>query len=149
LVTHYGTINEELRQMHDGPPTISRISDAVIRIRRSKLPDPATLGNAGSFFKNPSIDTALYNLIREKYPSIPSYPAGEGQVKVPAAWLIEQCGWKGKRIGNIGVHRQQALVLVNYGGGNGSEIWQLAMDISTSVNEKFGIKLQPEVNVID
>jgi UDP-N-acetylmuramate dehydrogenase len=149
LVTHYGTINEELRQQGDQPLTIGRISDAVISIRRSKLPDPAQIGNAGSFFKNPSIDTALYDLIQQAHPTVPAYPAGESQVKVPAGWLIEQCGWKGKQVGNIGVHRQQALVLVNYGGGSGNDLWQLAMDIRASVNEKFGIILQPEVNIID
>ena len=120
----------------------------MIYIRSHKLPDPARIGNAGSFFKNPSIQADLMDFIKKDYPSIPSYPSTDGLVKIPAAWLIEQCGWKGKTFDNIGVHQHQALVLVNYGGGKGEKIWELAMKIKESVKEKFNIALHPEVNVI-
>jgi UDP-N-acetylmuramate dehydrogenase len=112
------------------------------------LPDPAVIGNAGSFFKNPSVKREVYENLIGKFPSIPSFPGENGLIKIPAAWLIEQCGYKGKTEGNIGVHKNQALVLVNYGGGEGSKIWQLAMRIQKSVKEKFDIELQAEVNVI-
>jgi UDP-N-acetylmuramate dehydrogenase len=128
--------------------TVKAISDAVIHIRSSKLPDPARIGNAGSFFKNPSIQADLMDFIKKDFPSLPTFPSTEGLIKIPAAWLIEQCGWKGKTFGNIGVHQHQALVLVNYGGGEGEKIWELAMKIKESVKEKFNITLQPEVNVI-
>ncbi len=146
--TSYGAIEEILKQQGLSHPTVKSISDAVIQIRRSKLPDPLVVGNAGSFFKNPTIDNKLYESIKEDYPSFPSYPSAEGFVKIPAAWLIEQCGWKGKTFDHIGVHKNQALVLVNYGGGEGNKIWQLALDIKASVHQKFNITLQPEVNVI-
>ena len=120
----------------------------MISIRQSKLPDPAKIGNAGSFFKNPSVSEEILDTVRKSYASVPSFPDTNGLFKIPAAWLIEQCGWKGKTLSNIGVHQHQALVLVNYGGGNGSDIWQLAMNIQASVKEKFNIILQPEVNVI-
>ena len=103
---------------------------------------------AGSFFKNPSIQADLLDLIRKDHPTIPTFPSENKLIKIPAAWLIEQCGWKGKTFDNIGVHKDQALVLVNYGGGKGENIWQLAMKIQQSVREKFNITLQPEVNVI-
>jgi UDP-N-acetylmuramate dehydrogenase len=146
--TSYGAIEEILKQQGVSHPTVKSISDAVIQIRRSKLPDPQVIGNAGSFFKNPTIDSNLYESIKKDHPSFPSYPSGNGLVKIPAAWLIEQCGWKGKTFDQIGVHKNQALVLVNYGGGEGKKIWQLALDIKASVLEKFNITLQPEVNVI-
>jgi UDP-N-acetylmuramate dehydrogenase len=146
--TSYGAIEEILKQQGISPPTVKSISDAVIQIRRSKLPDPQVVGNAGSFFKNPTIDNKLYESIKKDYPSFPSYPSADGLVKIPAAWLIEQCGWKGKTFDHIGVHKNQALVLVNYGGGEGKKIWQLALDIKASVQQKFNITLQPEVNVI-
>lgn len=149
LNTSYGAIDEILRQRGVNYPTVKDISDAVIQIRRSKLPDPEVIGNAGSFFKNPTIDNKLYESIKKDHPSFPSYPSTDGLVKIPAAWLIEQCGWKGKTFDNIGVHKNQALVLVNYGGGDGKKLWQLAMDIKASVQQKFDISLQPEVNVID
>ena len=120
----------------------------MIDIRRKKLPDPEVIGNAGSFFKNPSIDANAFELLKKKYPAIPSFPGENGLVKIPAAWLIEQCGWKGQTLGNIGVHKHQALVLVNYGDGEGKKIWRLAMDIQSSVKDTFDILLQPEVNVI-
>jgi UDP-N-acetylmuramate dehydrogenase len=144
----YGAIEEILKQQGISHPTVKSISDAVIQIRRSKLPDPQVVGNAGSFFKNPTIENRLYESIKKDYPSFPSYPSADGLVKIPAAWLIEQCGWKGKTFDHIGVHKNQALVLVNYGGGEGNKIWQLALDIKASVQQKFNITLQPEVNVI-
>jgi UDP-N-acetylmuramate dehydrogenase len=148
LHLQYGAIQETLQSMSIAEPTIRDVSNAVIHIRRTKLPDPATVGNAGSFFKNPSITSTAFQQLKEKYPTIPSYPSTEGMIKVPAGWLIEQCGWKGKRFDNIGVHPHQALVLVNYGGGEGSKIWDLAMQIRDSVIGKFDISLQPEVNIV-
>lgn len=144
----YGAITDVLAEKGIKDISIRAISDAVIDIRRKKLPDPAVIGNAGSFFKNPSIDEASFSLLKDNYPGVPSYPGENHLVKVPAAWLIEQCGWKGKTFDNIGVHKNQALVLVNYGGGDGKKIWELAMKIQSSVKEKFNINLQPEVNVI-
>ncbi|MEZ4905045.1 MAG: UDP-N-acetylmuramate dehydrogenase [Spirosomataceae bacterium] len=144
----YGDIQKTLEQMGVKELTIKAISDAVIKIRRSKLPDPAEIGNAGSFFKNPEIPKKQYDLLKLQYPEIPGYSIDSQAIKVPAGWLIEQCGWKGKRFGNIGVHTRQALVLVNYGGGSGSEIKQLAERIQTSVFEVFGILLHTEVNFI-
>jgi len=126
---------------------IQDVSEAVIQIRQSKLPDPAQLGNSGSFFKNPVISAEHFLSLKRDNPGIKGFDQPNG-VKVPAAWLIEQCGWKGKRIGNTGSHEKQALVLVNYGGAKGEEIWRLAQDIIESVHHKFGIALEPEVNVI-
>jgi UDP-N-acetylmuramate dehydrogenase len=148
LRTHYGAIDETLRSKHVTVPTIQSICDAVIDIRQHKLPDPKVIGNAGSFFKNPSIDQTTFQALHDKHPSIPHYPSENQLIKVPAGWLIEQCGWKGKRRNNVGVHAHQALVLVNYGGSTGQEIFQLAEDIQASVIEKFDIKLTPEVNII-
>jgi UDP-N-acetylmuramate dehydrogenase len=144
----YGAIADTLQQNGIKNISIRDVSDAVIQIRSSKLPDPKKIGNAGSFFKNPSIQKDLHDFLKNKYESMPSFASQNGLVKIPAAWLIEQCGWKGKKINSIGVHQHQALVLVNYGGGSGEEIWNLAMQIQASVNEKFGIILQPEVNVL-
>jgi UDP-N-acetylmuramate dehydrogenase len=144
----YGAIEETLKKLSAPSLSIKAISEAVIYIRSNKLPDPSRIGNAGSFFKNPSIQADLMDSIKKDFPSLPFYPSTDGLVKIPAAWLIEQCGWKGKTFGNIGVHQHQALVLVNYGGGDGEKIWELAMKIKESVKEKFNIALQPEVNVI-
>jgi UDP-N-acetylmuramate dehydrogenase len=144
----YGAIKDTLAQMGATDLSVSAISDAVIAIRKSKLPDPAVIGNAGSFFKNPSIDSAQYSLLKKTYADIPGFTEENNKIKVPAGWLIEKCGWKGKRFDNIGVHPLQALVLVHYGGDEGKKLWQLALDIQSSVNEKFDILLQPEVNVI-
>jgi UDP-N-acetylmuramate dehydrogenase len=144
----YGAIDETLKQLGTTSLTLKAISDAVIYIRSNKLPDPSRIGNAGSFFKNPSIQADLVDFIKKDYPSLPTFPSTDGLIKIPAAWLIEQCGWKGKTFDNIGVHQHQALVLVNYGGGKGEKIWELAMKIRDSVKEKFNITLQPEVNVI-
>jgi len=144
----YGAVSETMKQLGHIEVSVKAISDAVIHIRRSKLPDPTQIGNAGSFFKNPSIQSDLHDFIKSQHPSLPGYPGERGLIKVSAAWLIEHCGWKGKRFNNIGVHQHQSLVLVNYGGGDGASIWQLAMKIQSSVHEKFNIVLQPEVNVI-
>jgi UDP-N-acetylmuramate dehydrogenase len=143
----YGAIREVLAANGIDQPSIRAISDAVIQIRQSKLPDPKEIGNAGSFFKNPTIPNAQFDELKASYPSIPGYPSAEG-VKVAAGWLIEQTGWKGKRIGKVGVHAKQALVLVNYGGGSGEEIKKLSEQIQASVYDKFGVQLQAEVNFI-
>ena len=148
LNTSYGAIKSTLEEMQVQQPTIHDVSAAVCHIRRSKLPDPAQIGNAGSFFKNPEIPLLLFDVLKEQYPDMPAYPVSETSVKVPAGWLIEQCGWKGKVIGNYGVHKNQALVLVNYGGAEGKNLLALAQDIILSVKEKFGIALQPEVNIL-
>lgn len=143
----YGAIQEVLLEKGVKQPTLKAVSDAVIYIRESKLPNPKEIGNAGSFFKNPSISNIQFDALKAQHPSLPGYTSTEG-VKVPAGWLIEQAGWKGKRIGDVGVHAKQALVLVNYGAGTGEEIKSLSQQIQASVLEKFGIQLQPEVNFI-
>jgi UDP-N-acetylmuramate dehydrogenase len=148
LNIHYGAIADTLKSRQIATPTIQSISEAVISIRQNKLPDPRVIGNAGSFFKNPTIGVEQYQLLQKSNPTMPYYPSVNQEVKVPAGWLIEQCGWKGKKINDIGVHTQQALVLVNYGNGNGVEILDLAMKISSSVKEKFSIELTPEVNIV-
>jgi UDP-N-acetylmuramate dehydrogenase len=145
---HYGALRDTLNQHHHDDITVKKISDAVIQIRQNKLPDYRKIGNAGSFFKNPTIAREQLQQLQKIYPSVPFYPSDSQNVKVPAGWLIEQCGWKGKRMNNIGVHPLQALVLVNYGGGTGAEILQLAEQIQTSVKEKFHVILIPEVNII-
>jgi UDP-N-acetylmuramate dehydrogenase len=144
----YGAIKDTLAQTGVEELSVKAISDAVIHIRKSKLPDPAVIGNAGSFFKNPTIGAEEYAKLKQHHPAIPGYPEENNKIKVPAGWLIEQCGWKGKRFDNIGVHPLQALVLVHYGGDEGKKLWQLALDIQSSVKDKFNITLQPEVNVI-
>ncbi|WP_461100772.1 UDP-N-acetylmuramate dehydrogenase [Spirosoma koreense] len=148
--TRYGAIQETLTAMGISESTLSiqAISEAVMHIRRSKLPDPAQIGNAGSFFKNPEIPEAQFNDLQRQHPTLPGYPLSEGMVKVPAGWLIEQAGWKGYRSGDAGVHAKQALVLVNYGKATGDEILQLAQQIQLSVADKFGISISPEVNVV-
>lgn len=143
----YGAIQDVLTEKGVRELSIKAVSDAVIEIRKSKLPDPKEIGNAGSFFKNPTIEKAHFSELQSKFPAIPGYPNEEG-IKVPAGWLIEQAGWKGKRFGNVGVHAKQALVLVNYGEGDGAEIKILAEKVMNSVREKFGIELSPEVNFI-
>ena len=146
--TSYGDINSLLNDWKIVNPTIADISKAIISIRKSKLPDPKLLGNAGSFFKNPEIEKSHFETLLKNYPDLKSFPAANGKIKIPAAWLIEQTDWKGKRFGNIGVHEKQALVLVNYGGGTGKELIDLANKIIDSVKEKFGVELTPEVNII-
>ncbi|MFY8096927.1 MAG: UDP-N-acetylmuramate dehydrogenase [Flavobacterium sp.] len=146
--TSYGAIDAELEKMNIKNPTIKEVSNAVIAIRQSKLPDPKELGNSGSFFKNPVVPISVYEKAKEKHPDIPNYPVSETHVKVPAGWLIEQAGFKGKRFGDAGIHSKQALVLVNYGHATGSEIWSVAQHIQQTVKEMFGIVIEAEVNVI-
>ncbi|MDX5437907.1 MAG: UDP-N-acetylenolpyruvoylglucosamine reductase, partial [Pontibacter sp.] len=148
LNTSYGAIKTTLEDMQAKEPTIQDVSKAVCHIRQSKLPDPKQIGNAGSFFKNPELPVTQFKSLQAQYPSMPSYPVSETMVKVPAGWLIEQCGWKGKMIGNYGVHKDQALVLVNYGGAKGEDIQKLAFEVIESVKDKFGIVLKPEVNIM-
>jgi UDP-N-acetylmuramate dehydrogenase len=144
----YGAIKQELSSMGIGNPAISDVSKAVCSIRHNKLPDPRLLGNAGSFFKNPTVDQNFAEKLAETFPKLVSYPLGNEKVKLAAGWLIEQCGWKGYRDGDAGVHENQALVLVNYGNASGSNILTLAHRIQNSVYERFGVKLEMEVNVI-
>jgi UDP-N-acetylmuramate dehydrogenase len=144
----YGAIKDTLAEMGVSEISIKAISDAVIHIRQSKLPNPAEIGNAGSFFKNPEISKSQFEALKAQFPTIPSYPVSDTTTKVPAGWLIEQAGWKGLRFGNVGVHAKQALVLVNYGGGKGQEIKELSQKIQASVKEKFDIQLSAEVNFI-
>lgn len=144
----YGDIQTTLAEMKLNELSIKAVSDAVISIRQSKLPNPAELGNSGSFFKNPEIQKLHFDELQKQFPEIKGYPLADGKVKVPAGWLIEQCGWKGKVVGNTGSHAKQALVLVNYGGATGNEVKELAYTIIDSVKEKFGIDLHPEVNII-
>ena len=147
LNTSYGAIEQELKEMGVTHLTVRDVAQAVIRIRTSKLPDPKITGNAGSFFKNPTIPLAHYKLLQAVYPTIPHFPVSADTVKVPAAWLIEQCGWKGHRTGDAGVHTKQALVLVNYGYASGNDIWQLSGSIIDSVANRFNISLEREVQV--
>jgi UDP-N-acetylmuramate dehydrogenase len=148
LRIEYGAIREVFQQRHIQHPTIQDVRDAVVSIRESKLPDPRVIGNAGSFFKNPTIGVTQYQSLQKSYGSVPGYATVNQNVKIPAAWLIEQCGWKGKRVGRVGVHVHQALVLVHYGGAQGEEIFSLARAIMKSVKEKFDVDLTPEVNII-
>ncbi len=144
--TSYGAIADTLHALNITQPTIKNVSDVVIKIRSEKLPDFKILGNAGSFFKNPEISEQQFSKLKNDFPTVPHYSANQG-VKVPAGWLIEQCGWKGKTFGHVGVHDKQALVLVNYGNAIGDEIFSLAQKIISSVKEKFSITLTPEVNI--
>ncbi len=130
-------------------PSIRQVFGAVIAIRQSKLPDPAMIGNAGSFFKNPVINQSAFQLLKEKYPDMPAYPLDHGQVKIPAGWLIEKAGWKGRRVGNVGTYDNQALVIVNHGGATGDEVYRHAVRIQKSVRKNFGIGLEPEVNIVE
>ena len=143
----YGAIKTELENMKITALSAKAVSDAVINIRSSKLPDPKILGNAGSFFKNPVIKEELLNEIKLTYPDVVAYPVGDGIVKLAAGWLIEQAGWKGKTVGNCGVHHLQALVLVNHGNATGTELFDLSTEILASVKEKFNVELEREVNI--
>ena len=147
LSLDYGAIKAELERMKVATPDISSVSQAVINIRQSKLPDPKVIGNAGSFFKNPVIDKSEFEELKMKYPDMASYPVSEEQVKVAAGWLIDKAGWKGRRFDKYGVHERQALVLVNYGGAVGMDIYNLSEEIMEDIYEKFGIHLEREVNV--
>lgn len=148
LYTGYGAIEEELSKNGIVYPTIKDISNAVIAIRQSKLPDPKEIGNSGSFFKNPVVSKKSYQKLKKNNPEIPAYKLDDGSYKIPAGWLIEQCGFKGKRFGDAGIHEKQALVLVNYGNATGKEILEVAEMVQNTVNERFNIKISPEVNII-
>lgn len=148
LNTSYGAIETELASKNITKPTLKDISDAVIAIRKSKLPDPNEIGNSGSFFKNPVISKKQFLALQKGNPNVPSYTVSETEIKVPAGWLVEQAGFKGKRFGDAGVHEKQALVLVNYGNASGKEIYLLAKKIQETVANKFGISLEIEVNII-
>jgi len=149
LNTSYGAIEGQLEKDGIANPTIKDISNAVVAIRQTKLPDPTELGNSGSFFKNPIISKSEFKAFSELHPEAPFYKISEENYKIPAGWLIEQCGYKGKRFGDAGVHKKQALVLVNYDNATGEEILKLAHVIIDKVQEKFGIRINPEVNIID
>ena len=146
--TSYGAIDQELKKMGVQELSIAAISQAVIHIRSSKLPDPDVLGNAGSFFKNPTISATFFDGLKKKFPSIVAYKVGGDAYKLAAGWLIEQAGWKGIRKGDAGCHASQALVLVNYGKATGKEIYDLSEEIVRSVHDKFGVLLEREVNII-
>jgi len=146
LDVSYGALKDQLTTKENY--TLRNVFDAVIKIRESKLPNPHQVGSAGSFFKNPYVRNPVYDELKAKFPEIPAFRIDDDYMKIPAGWLIEQCGYKGLRRGAIGVYPKQALVLVNYGGGEGNEIFSLAMEIKKSVKEKFGIALEPEVNII-
>lgn len=146
--TTYGDITKVLEEKGISSPRPKDISNAVIQIRQSKLPDPSEIGNGGSFFKNPEVPTTFYTERKEKFPEMPGYKVSETVTKIPAGWLIDQAGWKGFTDGEIGVHKNQALVLVNYGTGKGNDIKGLAYKIKADVFEKFGVEIVPEVNII-
>ena len=146
--TSYGAIEIELERMGVQSISIKAISDAVINIRQSKLPDPRVIGNAGSFFKNPTVSNLQFNLLKKDFPLIIGYPVGDSETKLAAGWLIEKCGWKGFRKGDAGCHNKQALVLVNYGNATGEEILILSEKIIDSVKLMFNVTLQIEVNIV-
>ncbi|MDA7744747.1 UDP-N-acetylmuramate dehydrogenase [bacterium] len=146
--TQYGAIEQELERMGVNELSLKTVSDAVINIRQSKLPDPKQIGNSGSFFKNPVIAQNHFEKLQNEFDGIVGYPAGEAKVKVAAGWLIERAGFKGKRIGNYGVHDRQALVLVNHGGAKGIDIYNLSEEIIAAIKSQFNIELEREVNVI-
>ena len=144
----YGAIEQELANRGISSPAIKDVSKVVSHIRVSKLPDPSTIGNAGSFFKNPVINQEQFDKLIAQFPEAVNYPAGDGLIKLAAGWLIEQCGWKGKVVGNTGTWKNQALVLVNHGGATGAEVYSLSSQIIDSVYTKFGVLLEREVNII-
>ncbi|QXV67048.1 UDP-N-acetylmuramate dehydrogenase [Mucilaginibacter sp. 21P] len=152
LVPHlnlkYGAIEQELANRNIENPTLKDVSQVVSHIRVSKLPDPSTIGNAGSFFKNPVISRADFEALISKHPDVVNYPAPDNMVKLAAGWLIEQCGWKGKQVGHTGTWKNQALVLVNHGGATGEEVYNFSSQIIDSVYDKFGVLLQREVNIV-
>ena len=146
--TSYGAIETELKATGVTEPSVRAISEAVCNIRRSKLPDPAFIGNAGSFFKNPEVSVEQYDSLKKIFPELVAYKTFNDKMKLAAGWMIEQCGWKGKVSGNVGMHTQQALVLVNYGDATGKELFDHAKKVQLSVKEKFGVDLEMEVNII-
>lgn len=147
LNTGYGAIENELQLQHISKPTIREVSNAIMTIRQSKLPDPKVLGNSGSFFKNPVITTSAFAKLQNAYPKIPSYPIDASCIKIPAGWLVEQVGFKGKRFGDAGVHDKQALVIVNHGNATGTELLELSITIQETVKAQFDIALETEVNI--
>jgi len=153
LRTDYASLASHLAEQGLRPPFTQRqVFEAVIAVRQSKLPDPTVLGNCGSFFQNPVVPVALASGLARHHPNLPQYPTAEGQVKLAAGWLIEQAGWRGKTLPphhRVGTYPHQALVLVNHGGGTGEEVWQLAQAIQQAVQEQFGVRLVPEVNVLE
>lgn len=148
LFTKYGAITSQLENMRISKPTIKDVSNAVIAIRQSKLPNPKEIGNSGSFFKNPVISTKVFEHLKQNFPNVPSYFVSEKQVKIPAGWLIETAGFKGKSFGNYGVHKKQALVLVNYGGAKGEDILALSKLIQKTIYRIFNISIEAEVNIL-
>ena len=148
LNINYGDVKAILESQNIKNPDIKEVSNAIISIRQSKLPDPKKIGNSGSFFKNPIVSLNLLELIKKKYPNVVNYEINENEFKIAAGWLIERAGWKGKKFNNYGVHEKQALVLVNYGLANGMEIFELSEKIILDIKDKFGIKLEREVNII-
>ncbi len=144
----YGNVKDKLIRLNKSNYTIKDVREIICKIRQSKLPDPNELGNAGSFFKNPIINKEKLELLKKAFPNIPFFISQKDQIKIPAGWLIEKCEWKGKRIGDVGVHSKQALVLVNYGNALGEEILNLANQIKTDVKNKFDIELEEEVNIV-
>ncbi len=148
LNTSYGAIQSELENNGITSPTITDVSQAVIRIRQQKLPDPKELGNSGSFFKNPVISVHNFRQLQHRFPEIPHYRVSDTEIKLPAGWLVEQCGFKGQRWGDAGVHKNQALVLVNYGQASGKELFELSRKIQKAVKESFQIDLEAEVNIM-
>ena len=145
--TSYGIINQQLEAMNITDLTAKSISDAVVAIRQSKLPDPKKIGNSGSFFKNPIVSNGQFEKLKLNFPNVVGYPSGDKSTKLAAGWLIDQAGWKGKKFNNYGVHKNQALVLVNYGGATGKEIYNLSEEIMQSIKEKFNVALEREVNI--
>ena len=146
--TSYGALETELQKAGVRELSLKAISDAVISVRRSKLPDPAVIGNAGSFFKNPAVDNKQFKILKNEFPAIVGYPVNDNTTKLAAGWLIEQAGWKGLRKGDAGCHERQALVLVNYGNAKGEEILHLSKKIIDSVKQMFDVQLQREVNIV-
>ena len=147
-ITEYGSIKQELEKFNIHSPSIKDISEVIIKIRESKLPNPNEIGNSGSFFKNPTINNIEFEKFYKNFPTAPFYKLSEFEYKIPAGWLIEKAGFKGQRVGDAGVHKNQALVLVNHGNASGKEILELAKKIQTKVKQDFGILIEPEVNIV-
>jgi UDP-N-acetylmuramate dehydrogenase len=144
----YAALSEYLKHNNAGTVNAKTISEAVISVRKSKLPDPAEIGNCGSFFKNPVISSTQFNVLHKDYPAMPHYAVESGQVKIPAGWLIQTCGFKGEKVGRVGTYEKQALVIINLGNATGSEAFSFAQNIISKVENRFGIRLEPEVNIM-